>query len=460
MNSAQEQLIEQWLDGSIDSAGETALSEWLSEHPEAMQRFVEENIRDQMLREAVRTEAVSSRVHEATSTPITMKRFSGRRVIASFAALAACLLFGLMWFRNPASDDPPSETFFTVAMIQNADLTWSVGDRLGPVTINLADGLMRLLFDDGVEVTLQGPARYQLIAPGRTRLHAGLLTATVPPGAEGFQVDTPTAEVVDLGTAFGIALDTDGQTVVSVFDGEVEVKSSNSEDRQLVREGEAVRVDSTQVRTSEFDANTYVKIWPASSGIVESTGAFLIAPPWPRRMGLVQSDSEIFVLPEGYAKELDEPLTLNITLPGDYRLESQLVADQLPAESRVRSFLLQFRPVDSGEREPDDVPLRADASELKRIVGDVTFDRPILGLIVRGDDLRASDGLFSIRGGQVPQKGRALELFGTPRDDRVTLSDDRRTVRLDLAAFGLFSDQVRVIVDQSLTKQGVDHETH
>ena len=76
----------------------------------------------------------------------------------------------------------------------------------------------------------------------------------------------------------------------------------------------------------------------------------------------------------------------------------------------------------------------------------------MLGLIVRGDDLRASDLRFSVRGGQVPQKGRALELSGTARDDIVTLGEDRRTVKLDLAAFGLFSDQVRVIVDQSLVK--------
>ena len=42
---------------------------------------------------------------------------------------------------------------------------------------------------------------------------------TVPPGAEGFRVDTPSAQVVDLGTAFGIEQFADGTSKVSVFDG-------------------------------------------------------------------------------------------------------------------------------------------------------------------------------------------------------------------------------------------------
>ena len=164
-------------------------------------------------------------------------------------------------------------------------------------------------------------------------------------------------------------------------------------------------------------------------------------------MGLIQSDTNIMVLQEGYAQTLDVPLEVNVVAPGVYRRESELIGEQIAAGTRVKSFLLQFRPENENSSAPRSRP---NPDEIKRIIGDITFDRPVLGLIVKGNDLRASDGRFSKRGGQVPQKGRALELFGTPRDDVLTFSEDRRTVSLDLAAFGQFSDQVRVIVDQSL----------
>ncbi len=459
MSDEIESLIDQWLEGSLDAARHDELTTWLQENPEQMRRFVEANVRHQLLCDVARAALVEDEVHEVASISQKRPRRSTARIVA-WASLAACLLIAGGWMLKTGGRIQPIAPFLSVAMIQGANVSeLKMGDRLGARTIEIAKGIVRLQFDDGVEVTLQGPANYELIAPGRTRLQTGLLTATVPPGAEGFKVLTPMAEVVDFGTAFGIELAGDGRTVVSVFDGEVEVTptakgaTKNMGDRRLVREGEAVRVTTShEIQSSEFNPIVFVKIWPASSGIVESTGAFRFAPPWPRRMGLIQSDTDIFVLPEGYAATLEEPLALNVTSPGKCRVTDDFTPDELPPGTRVKSFLLQFNPINQRGGKPGPPATRPDPDQLKRIVGDITFDRPVLGLIVQGDDLRASDDRFSVRGGQVPQKGRALELSGTPRDDVVELSEDRRTVKLDLAAFGSFSDQVRVIVDQSRTK--------
>ena len=462
MNDDIDSLIERWLNGSLDSEHQQdELASRLKENPEQMQQFVEANIRYQMLCDIVRGTQVEEGVRKTPARAQTKDRTQGSMAkTVAWTSLAACLLVVVGWFFRAGDRVEISEPFLSVAMIQDSTAgDWKVGDRLGSQTISIADGIVRLQFDDGVEVTLQGPASYELISPGRTRLHSGLLTGTVPPGAEGFQVDTPTAEVVDLGTVFGIELDAQGIALVSVFDGEVEVTPSsnnaaiNKDKTRLVREGEAIRVTNTyEIQASEFDTVAYEKIWPVSSGIVGSTGAFRFAPPWPRPMGLIQSDSDIFVLPEGYAQTLDEPLALNVTRKGRCRVVGDFTPGELPPGTRVKSFLLQFNPVDKRDHTSGPPETAPDPTELKRIVGDITFDRPVLGLIVRGDDLRSSDLRFSVRGGQVPQKGRALELSGTPRDDIVELSEDRRTVKLDLAAFGFFSDQVRVIVDQSLAK--------
>lgn len=445
-----DRLIEQWLENSLDADKQAELSKGLKDHPEQMPRFVEANIREQMLRDAARGLLLSDQVQELTPSLNRSPRRSIKRIVSVAASVAACLLVALFLLQKSERGGAAIETFVSVASLYQTDSLLQNGDRLGKSTIEIQRGFIRLQFDDGVEVTLQGPARYELLESGKTRLHSGLLTATVPPGAEGFQVSTQTAEVVDLGTAFGIEIDADGIPVVSVFDGKVEVTPINRGDKQLVQEGEAVRVNLLhEIETSQFDAVAFEKVWPVASGVLGSTGAFRFAPHWPRPMGLVQSNTDIFVLPEGYARLLTEPLVVNVTMLGTVRVAADLSPAAIPTGTRVKSFLLQFKPLDLRD-ESESPPNQPNPSELERIVGEITFDRPVLGLIVVGDDLRASDGIFSKRGGQFPQKGRALELSGTPRDDTVTLSEDRRTVKLDLAAYGLFGDQVRVIVDQSL----------
>lgn len=448
--SPVDRLIDRWLENSLGADEQAELSKWLKDHPEQMRRFVEANVREQQLRDVARGLLLSDQVHELTPSLNKPQGRSAMRIVVVASSVAACLVVALILSPENERGGKKIAPFVSVAAIDQTDSVLQNGERLGNRTIEIQQGFIRLLFDDGVEVTLQGPARYELIGPGKTRLHAGLLTATVPPGAEGFQVSTPTAEVVDLGTAFGIEIDSEGISVVSVFDGKVEVAPADNGDRRLVQEGEAVRVTQLhEIQPAKFDAVAFEKVWPVASGISGSSGAFRLAPPWPRRMGLVQSNTDIFVLPEGYARMLSEPLRVNVTSPGKSRVAADLSPADVPAGTRVKSFLLQFRPLDpGGEGEPPTT--QPNPEELKRIVGEITFNRPVLGLIVVGDDLRASDGLFSERGGQFPQKGRALELSGTPRDDTITLSEDRHTVTLDLAAFGIFGDHVRVIVDQSL----------
>lgn len=465
MSDAVDSLIELWLEGSLDPEGESKLDSWLQENPQHMRRFVEANIREQMMRELDGSVFQDSEMPQVVSYSATKARENVRtrhrwKRFAVPLSLTACLFVlaaGFWWFQNDAGTS--MEPFLSIVAVHNTDTDFRAGDRLADQTIQFERGSLRLLFDDGVEVTLQGPARYELIAPGRTRLLTGLLTAAVPPGAEGFQVVTPTAEVVDLGTAFGIELSNDGAAKVSVFDGEVEVTptrlstthKTQTQSTTRATEGQTIRVSAkAEVELSELDTSPFENVWPIASGIAESTGAFEFAPPWPRPMGLVQSDSKIFVLPEGYAQTVDTPIPVNITEAGKYEEFSQLTDTNIAAGTRVKSFLLQFRPIDRGDGGRAAKPKRPAPDELKRIVGEITFDQPVIGIVVRGNDLRATDRVFSRRGGQVPQKGRALELFGSPRDDVIVLGENRRTIKLDLAAFGIFSDQVRVIVGQSL----------
>jgi hypothetical protein len=95
------------------------------------------------------------------------------------------------------------------------------GTSFGSQTLKLLSGTIRIHFESGVEVSLQGPVEYEIIRPNLTRLNLGFVTVNVPPGAEGFRVDTPNAKLTDLGTSFGVRLDEVAASHISVFEGEV-----------------------------------------------------------------------------------------------------------------------------------------------------------------------------------------------------------------------------------------------
>ena len=92
-----------------------------------------------------------------------------------------------------------------------------VKDRM----LSLKSGLAQLTFESGAKLILQGPAEFLVRSEMQGTLEVGKLSAVVPQQAHGFTVRTPSAEIVDLGTEFGVEVDEDSHTEVHVFEGEV-----------------------------------------------------------------------------------------------------------------------------------------------------------------------------------------------------------------------------------------------
>lgn len=93
----------------------------------------------------------------------------------------------------------------------------------------LTDGLLKLEFHGGASVVMEAPAKFELINTKTMKLINGRVSADVPEAAIGFTIDTPTSEVVDLGTSFAVEVDHTGRDEVHVFDGEVVIKSKQAE---------------------------------------------------------------------------------------------------------------------------------------------------------------------------------------------------------------------------------------
>ncbi len=114
--------------------------------------------------------------------------------------------------------------------------------------IRVLEGDMTLEFVNGVQVKLLGHTLYSAESPMRGRVLLGKCRATVCPGSEGFTLDAPTATVIDLGTEFGLEVDSRGEADVVVYDGAIEIDSDGVGDlersRTSLNVGDAVRIAS------------------------------------------------------------------------------------------------------------------------------------------------------------------------------------------------------------------------
>jgi hypothetical protein len=89
----------------------------------------------------------------------------------------------------------------------------------------IASGLVELQLKQGASLIIEGPAEWTIDGDNAATLHRGKLVARVSREAVGFKVVTPSAQVVDLGTEFGIEVLHDGTSRVDVFRGLVRVQA-------------------------------------------------------------------------------------------------------------------------------------------------------------------------------------------------------------------------------------------
>jgi len=132
------------------------------------------------------------------------------------------------------------------------------GDRLREgETIALESGVVELFLATGAKVTLEGPAHFKAPSALEATLTHGRLAAAAPRTARGYTVITPTAELVDIGTQFGVMVEDSGDSELHVFDGDVVARSRLATiDADLIhaKQDEAMRFNSLSVKPQRFAA--------------------------------------------------------------------------------------------------------------------------------------------------------------------------------------------------------------
>jgi hypothetical protein len=114
------------------------------------------------------------------------------------------------------------------------------GDRLRKgMRLDLLEGVVQLDMVSGATVVLEGPCHVELHSANSLRLADGKAAVRINGAATSFVIDTPSARVTDLGTEFGVNASTSGETLVSVFEGSVDVGSEANNSSQSRASGES-----------------------------------------------------------------------------------------------------------------------------------------------------------------------------------------------------------------------------
>ncbi|MFH1299933.1 MAG: LamG domain-containing protein [Planctomycetota bacterium] len=97
-------------------------------------------------------------------------------------------------------------------------------DRFQPGTVKVTSGNVGFAFSGGADISLASPALFGMERKNQGTLFSGTLSARMSDPQAPFTLETPSVEVIDMGTEYEVSVNEAAETFVHVLDGQVEVK--------------------------------------------------------------------------------------------------------------------------------------------------------------------------------------------------------------------------------------------
>jgi hypothetical protein len=216
--------------------------------------------------------------HSENKQPVVAKAVAFFGQPTPFSMAVAALVMGVLItamalvappvYRAMTGSDAPSETVNSKELVAQLTAThravWGDGQiatqrgahLLAGHRIDLREGLAEITFDNGTVVVLEGPTQFTIDTAMACRMDAGRLSGRVSPQGQGFAVATPLADVVDLGTRFGVVVDESTGVGVHVFEGKVAVRRGPDREREeILLAGEAMQIDAQSAEGDRLTAD-------------------------------------------------------------------------------------------------------------------------------------------------------------------------------------------------------------
>ena len=382
--------------------------------------------------------------------------------VTLMAGIAALLVVAI--FRGgPAPVETPDPPIARVTRL--IDAQWSSntgplkrGAALDAGVYQLTHGAVQLGLSTGVTVIVEAPTTFELIDSEHINLPFGRLSARVETPVDQFVVNTPKATLIDLGTVFAVNVEDNGMTDMAVFEGRVMVapehRAVGDETAWVpIDSGAAASVDEVgsevvvQATQDERHAALCARSWeealhrPRITGDViyddQRPASFVDEPSYDARRARIYPEKLDFTLP------CDLPIVTRMTTHNPGQRGLNVDKGSVPKGTRVNCYLLHAL------RPENDVDQKLQGLARDRELNmTLHFRRPVLGLIVDGESLSATDELMGL------EEGPDLGLRGLEGNESISLSPDRLTLTVKLYLADK-PDQFRIIVEAPAEKSDV-----
>ncbi len=192
--------------------------------------------------------------------------FPRQRPVHWWKIAAACALAGalaLIYFTTLRNGRGPADAAYA-RLVRSAGAEFadgallSEGSALRNEVRRLAKGSVELTTARGVTVVIEAPAEFRFESAQRLHLTRGKAAAEAPPGAKGFTILTPSGEVIDLGTKFGVDVPKSGASEVHVFKGEVMASAGGASEKRSVKTDQALALQSGTASSRELRSAAFI----------------------------------------------------------------------------------------------------------------------------------------------------------------------------------------------------------
>lgn len=423
---------EEWIREAVaESRGEAAFIEALETRmwAETTRDHFVDDLEDRLVRE------FSDEVGEFDN--VVEMPVSWTPTVLKMAAIAAAIAVGAFFIAQQGFDRLPANSSLATITKASADARW-IGDlipgasgQVEPGLYELEKGIVALEFAAGGEMTVEGPARFEVKEDATAHVFYGIAMARNTPSEAGITLRSKGLSVTEPVPLIGIDARSEYSTEAIVFEGDGGVCLVDGGCRSLF-ELEAIKADLTRDKLVDIPYNPqpFLGGWELLSGVEKNLGSVRIEMPG-SEIKATDHEGEVQVFVENKSFSPPSDMEVDQIEVGHFAAAEENPGQALQARGELRSYLLQLWPTNGVEGE--------------EVEASLTFDHEVVGVIYSSDRLTSSDdsvGTSLAHVGAEFNRGRGLDLGS----DEILLSDDRRTLNLRLKGGELEVDQIRVLV--------------
>lgn len=359
--------------------------------------------------------------------------------VLKMGAVAAVLALGSFFSVQMMLDETATKPSLASVVKTSSGVIWlgdSIPTKDGSLKsglYHLSSGVVSMRMSSGSELSVEGPAIFEVGDDASTFVHEGIALARVSATDLGISLRSKGLSIAEPARLIGIDARSEGATEAIVFNGDGGICLTEGGKCRELSEFEAVKADHVRERLVDvpYNPKAFTNAWALLSGVENNLGSVRIEMPGAAISSEQGREGEVQVYVENESFRPESDLEVDQVVAGEFSVAEANPGQQLEAKGELRSYLLQLWPTQAGEGDEVETSL--------------TFDHPVVGVIFSSDRLVGSDssvGAPISLAGDIYNRNRGMD----SGNDEILLSQDRRTLNLRFKGGGAQAEQVRVLV--------------